>query len=324
MPTVNIQNSLLAGVQKDLLDFWKQPTPAFEVFKKLMTYPMAWKPIRNMPLAWKESIPFVSLWPYGDGRKYKTFKDRVMYAQIFNYELSIPFSKFDEEDDQLGDLRAHVQMCVQSYKKLPTILTMEYLNGVAVYNNTLLNAYDGVSVFSDVDGDGAARFGATGGNIVTGSGVTVAAVLKDFAVAQQRFMAFQDPTAGLPIFAEGDADYKNMVAIIPTSLNEVFQKASNAEMIRTDLTNNTSESNYLKGTFRYEISPYLTDTSDWYIVLEHPYYKPFFYSEKPMESIVADMSNSDRSREYNENTIYTHVRNRIGVWFPGVIIKINN
>ena len=143
--------------------------------------------------------------------------------------------------------------------------------------------------------------------------------------AQQRFMQFVDPNAGKPIFDEDMVNYNNLEAIIPITMNEIFQKATNAEYIRIDPGSITSETNYLKGTFKYRISPFLTDTSDWYIVVRHPYYRPFLYrTPKDVETVIADINNSDHAREVNENIIYTHIRNAIGVWFPGVIIKVNN
>lgn len=325
MPLPNIDRSLQAGILANLKETWQQTMPTFENQQDLFIYKLPYTNIRNATYVWKESLPFPELWPYGKGRQYKSFKDRYITLNKVNYELSIPWSKFDEEDDQLGDLRTHINKCVERYGLLPIVLLYEYFNGVAVMNPSLKTAYDGASLFSATDGDGNARLGVTGGNIVTGSGLTVAGIIHDFAVAQQRYMSMVDPTAGKPIFSEEDVSYNKMVAIIPIQLNEIFQKATNAEMIRIDSSNNTSESNYLKGTFEYRISPFLTDTSDWYICLKNKYWKPFVYvSPQNIETVVADINNSDHAREYNEYAIYTHIRSALGMWFPGTIMKINN
>lgn len=325
MPTVINERSLQAGIQANLMETWRQRMPDFEKQRRLFVFDIPYTDIRNPTYVWKESLPFPEMWPYGKGRKYKTFKDRYIQLNKIPYELSIPWNKFDEEDDQLGDMRTHIQRCVERYGMLPYILVSEYFTGVAVYNPSLKYAYDGASLFSATDGDGNARMGVTGGNIISGSGTTVAGVLHDFAVAQQRFMGMVDPTAGKPIFSEDEVNYSKMVAMIPKELNELFQKATKSNMLRVDSTNNTSESNWLLGTFEYQINPFLTDTSDWYIVVKNDYWKPFVYiSPKSIETILADVNNSDRAREYNEYAIYSHIRNALGVWFPGTMIKVNN
>ena len=324
MPIVNVSNSLIAGIQRDLADFWRQPTPTYDELRKALIYPLPWKPIRNMPLVFKETLPFPELWNYGDGRNKKSFKDRIVYGTIKNYSLVIPWSKFDEEDDQLGDLRAHVQRAVIQYKKLPAVLTTEYFNGVPVYNPALVPAYDGVSLFSSVDGNGHARFGVSGGNIVTGSGLTTAGVLNDLFVALDRFMQMRDPTAGLPIFSSDEANLSNLTAIIPTGLMELFTKATKAEIIRSSPDTTMPESNYVKGTFKFMVNPLLTDPNDWYLLLKNDYYKPFAYSEKSVETMIADQSNSDEARNRGENAFYSETRNRLIPFSPVCVIKINN
>lgn len=325
MPVANNTYSRVAGILADLKETWRQSIPKFEADQSLLMHKLPYNSIREATWVWKESLPFPEYWPYSKDRKVKTFRDRAITLGYYPYELSLSWNGFDEEDDQLHDMKSHVQGAVDRYGLLPTVLMYEYFNGTAVQLPQLYLCYDGAGLFSGTDGDGNARLGATGGNIITGTGATVSGVLHDFAAAQQRFMKFVDPNASKPIFDENMLGYSNMEAIIPIELNEIFQKASQAEMIRTDPGNITSETNYLKGTFKYRISPFLTDTSDWYIVLKHSYYKPFLYrSPKDVETIIADMSNSDKARSTYEKTIHTHIRTAIGLWFPGVIIKVNN
>lgn len=325
MPLSQFDKSLIAGVQDDLAATWQKVLPTFEKQQEPLLRKVKYTKIRNPQYVWKESLPFPALWPYGAGRKYKTLKDRSITLSKTNFELTIPWSKFDEDDDQIGDMKPHIMSCVKRYAALPMVLATEYFNGVAVENPALTLAYDGAGLFSDVDGNGADRMGVSGGNILTGSGATVAGVIHDAARVQQRLLSMKDPTAGKPIFDESTASYNNMVAIIPPALNEVFQKATGAELIRISNDNNVSESNFLKGTFSYMQNPYLTDTSDWYMVLNNDFWKPFvFIAPEDIQTVLADVNNSDRAREFNENIIYTHIRTSLGLFFPGCIIKINN
>jgi len=325
MPVANITRSLIAGVQDDLKESWRQTIPVFQKQQDALVKFLKGIKIRNAQYAWKESVPFVKLWPYGDARTPQTFKDRYLALGKYNYELSIPWSKFDEDDDLLGDMRQHVQAAVKRYAQLPDVLISEYFNNSASLNPSILTCWDGAAMFSTTDGDGAARGGVTGGNIVTGTGLSVAGVIHDLHVAQRRFLDFVDPTASKPIFSADDVDFKNMMLIGPNEANEVFQKAANSEYLRSDLGNVTSESNYLKGLFEWQLNPYLSDSSDYYVVLKHPYWKAFVYrSPESIESIVADFNNSDHAKLTGEFAIYTHVRTALGPWWPYVILKINN
>lgn len=325
MPTINNIESRRAGILADLKETWRQSMPKWEQQTNLLVRKLSVTNLREASYVWKESLPFPSYWPYGKGREYKTFRDRRITVNLWNYELSIPWAGFDADDDQLGDVKTHVQSAVDRYGQLPIVLLSEYFNGTAVEQPALSYTYDGASLYSATDGDGSNRLGVSGGNIITGTGATTSGVLHDFASAQQRFMSFVDPTASKPIFDESMVGYDKMTAIIPKELNEIFQKATQAEFIKVDPGNITSETNYLKGTFKYVINPFLTDTSDWYIVLDHSFYKPFVYrAPGDVSSIIADASNSDHAREYNEFVLYTHVRLGLAPFFPGSTIKVNN
>lgn len=325
MPILDNTNSLRAGILRDLRDTWKNRAPVFEKQQALWTKFIPYKNLRKAEFAWKESLPFPKPWKYGTGRTYQILKDRKIDISYHAYELSIPYNYYDAEDDQLGDMKPHIQSAVDRFLMIPDKFIAEYLNNSASLLPSISNAYDGVVIFSAVDGSGAARFGVTGGNIITGSGAgTVAAFVQDLAAAQRRFLDFLD-TAGQQIYNEEMVAYTSLHAVIPNSLNEIAQKASKSEYLRIDLGNTVSESNFVKGEFTYHINPYLTDTSDWYVVVDHPYWKMFAYrSPKDIRQIFADFSNSDRAREYNEEALMADVRVGIGPWAPFTAIKVNN
>ena len=325
MPVINVHESRQAGVISELMETWRQQMPIFEKQQQLLCRFLKFTKIRKAAYPFKESVPFPKYWGYGMTRTYQVFRDRVIELGIVPYELTIPWNAFDEEDDLLGDTRTHVQGAVKRFGQLPDVLLSEYINGIADLNPTLYNAYDGASLFSATDGNGNDRLGVSGGNIVTGSGLTVAGVIHDYHVVQRRMMQWLDPTASKPIFSPDEAQYSNLAAIGPLAANEVFKKAAKGEFLKTDAGNITSETNIIKGEFEFHLNPYLTDSSDWYVVLKHPYLKAFAYrAPRDVKTIIADINNSDKARETNEYSVYSHVRTRLGVWFPGVIVKVNN
>jgi hypothetical protein len=327
MPVANNTRSKIAGVQHNLAQTWRQEMPAW---KKAISYLVKWLPSSNLRKAdwvFKESLPAVSLWPYGTKRTFSTFRDRYLTSSIYNYTLNIPFSEFDANDDQIGDMKEHVNSALNRYKQLPIRMASEYFNASYSLSPAAVNAYDGAGLFSATDGASAARLGVTGGNIVTGSGLTAAGIATDIAAAQRRFLDMQDP-AGQPLYDMSMVEFSKLRIIAPNALNAVMRRVSEQEYIRVDALNNTSESNYLKSTFAWECLAYLTDSSDWYVCLDHPYYKPFVYraisGEGELRSIIADYNNSDHARDTGEYVLYTDTRVGIVPYFPGSIIKINN
>jgi len=218
-----------------------------------------------------------------------------------------------------------VQTAVSRYGLLAYTLFTEYLNGTAVLNDSLINAYDGAAICSATDGDANDRLGVSGGNVITGSGLTVAGVHNDIASAQRQAMGFVDPTAGKVIYTYDQVDYKNITVMGPKEANLVLQKAAGAENIKVSSDNMVSETNIQKGTWNYTINSLLTDSSDLYVFIHNPLWKAFIHRKpKNIRSIIADINNSDRAREFNEAGIYTDIRTQFAPYMPASIIKIDN
>lgn len=325
MPTIDITKSLQAGIRRDAMEMWRQEFPVFEKQQAVMLKMLPYVALRKATYVFKESVPFPTFWGYGESRRYRTFKDRQLQISLYPYQVAIPYSGWDKEDDQLQDTKTHVQMAVKRFFQLPDKMIAEYLNGTASLNPVLVTAYDGANVFSATDGDGAARFGVVGGNIVTGSGAgSVAAFINDLCAAQRRFLKFLDP-AGIPIFSEDDVQYTKLHVVGPNEFNGVFQKASKSENIRSDTQSITAETNFLMGEFKYHLNPYLTNVNNYFVFVEHGYYRPFAYrAPGEVRQIFADMSNSDRARDVNEEVLFSDCRVGMGPFQPACGIKINN
>lgn len=324
MAVIENTNSRTQGAYRDLTETWRNKFPVYEELNRLFSRYLPDRGVRFAKYAWKESVPFPTFWDFDKGRTRKMFQDRSLEIGIYPYELTIDSRGYDLEDDQLGDGSEHVKGAVDRFLQIPQKLIHEYLNGSADLNPSLLNSYDGASLYSATEGGGANRLGASGGNIVTGTGVTVSAFSNDLYSVQQRFLEFTD-TAGEILFSPAEVDFGKFIVVVPPELNEVAQQVAEAEYLRVDLANNTSQSNILKGKFRVKMSNLLTDASDWFVVLDHPYWKPFALRQaRDVRSIWADMANSDRSKEYNLESLYADTRTGLGPWFVGTTIKVNN
>lgn len=323
MALANIQSSLNQGIFRDLQETWRNKFPIFEKQNALFSRKLPDTTVRSAKYAWKESIPFPSKWDYTRGRTHKGFRDRDITVSVFPYENTIDVLGRDREHDQLGDTKTHINLSTTRFLQIPQKLFAEYLNGTANLNPSLVNAYDGVSIYSTVDGAGDARFGATNGNILTSSGLGVADLQNDLFRAQEQFLAYLD-TANEILYSPEDVDFLKFHVVVPRQLNEVAARVAEVEYLRSDPTNNTSEGNFFKGKFNLHINNLLTDSSDWYIFLEHEYWKTFVHRQNSsVRAIWADMSNSDRAREYNVESIYADQEIGIGLWAPFTTIKIN-
>lgn len=323
-------NSLIQGIYRDFKSFWKEAYVLYEKIVNLTCYRLPGasdSSARFAKYAWKESVPAPQFWNFDEGRQHQMFGDVQITVPVHPYELTVDVRRFDREHDQLGaeDARAQIQQGVNRYAQLPQIFASEQLNGAADKLPQLENAYDGVSLFSTTDGDGADRFGASGGNIVNGSGVSFADFQNDLWTAQQRYLTFLDP-AGEILFGEEEVSFMKMHIIAPKELNQTAHSVAEAEYLRIDDSNQVSQTNILKGTFQVHIFNYLTDSSDWYVILEHPHkvWRPFALRQNEIDSVWADMTNSDRSREQNFESLYTSQNTGLSVLCPFVIIKINN
>ena len=327
MPLVSNINSLRAGIQKDLAETWRQQWPVYEALQKAFLHYLPWINIRNAEYGFKERIPMPKPWPYGKGRSYQMFKDRKLTIGLFPYELTVPYSERDSSDDQLGDMKTHLGQIVGRFLQLPDIMITEYMTGTASYNyNGLVLAYDGVNLYSTTDGDGAARFGVTGGNIRPGSGVsTNAQVIDDIIGVRRQFLEMLEPVTNQPLHDPNKVTYNNMIFIVPTELDGIFRAIQKQQTIYSDASINTAQSNQFVGEIVYHVNQRLTDANDWFVVLQHDYWKPFAYrAPQNVRQILAEMNNSDHAREFAEETMYADLRLGIGPWAPFTTIKVSN
>lgn len=210
----------------------------------------------------------------------------------YKYGKAISWSEDDEKDDLTKSLPARAKQLGEAMKYLPVRIFFQILQAATnpLLLGTVPSAPDGVALYSATDGTGAARFGATGGNLVTGTGVTSADIRDDFFSALERFAAFLHTDGDTPLLSEDD--FQDVVIFHPVGMLQQFKEA----FFRTQVANGSSVfegSNIIMESgfsIRCFATPYLTDANDWYMFLP-----------KVPQSVIFGQREGLQTREFNSS-----------------------
>ena len=234
-------------------------------------------------------------------------------------------------------------MAGESASLLPERFLFDLIIGTASTLPAVPTAPDGAVMYSATAG-GADRFGVSGGNLLTGSGITnIASVQNDYYEAIEQFKQFQDGQ-GQPLLSDETIDagvcilhaaedtevmeqtflqqrqgigYANsgQAAIGPSSLTSVVDVSS-----ESNLVHDSSRNVQLWGTSRLA-------TGDWYVFLKNPPKKAtFFLSREGVQeftSLEGD-NNGDHTRTTGEEYVQGEERAGAGIALPYGTIKVNN
>lgn len=276
-----------------------------------------------------ETAPYPSYSPYGDTMRFKAFKSKVWTTVNYVYKMGIGWLKWDRNDDKLGDLMAQAQTGGNHFVTIEERMLFEMLLGSYTLLPAAPTAPDGVTAYSAVDGDGAARFGVTGGNIVSGGGVaTGAAIRADIWEACQRVVAFQD-TEGQPLHEPTVADH---VVLVYNSDNEevVREAVTQGRTLAGALTSTSNAAvtnTLLESGKQIDLWPTqrLRGTNDMFTFFPRAPYRPFYVQQRdPVTETFHTADNSDHSAVTDEEWIAWTARKGAGVGPCYSTVKIDN
>lgn len=269
-----------------------------------------------------EAAPHIELWidtiPE-EGMGSKTFT-------VINYKFGkrIKWKREDRADEMTGGLDGMVRGLAQSAGLLDERIFFDLLLGTTNILPTTVNAADGAALHSATDGASADRFGISGGNIVTGSGVaSSAAVRADFWDSHERVGQFLDGK-GQPLF--GDAvKTSGYVVIYGVANEEVFREAflqgRTHEASGAAVTNTILESGLSVDLWS---SSRITD-NDWFIFVKNPPQRSVFVQDREaLEERFADAETSDYTRDTDNEYMQVRLRKSGGVVLPYDTVKVNN
>lgn len=155
-----------------------------------------------------DSAPHAKRWPRGVPRFAKGFKSAQYTVVNHDWNVGVSAHENDVMDDRTGSMEKRAQDAGGNAARIP--VRVFYQLEESQTNVDLLpalpNCPDGAALFSATDGASGNRFGVSGGNVISGSGVaSVSAIQADYASAIVRAKQFQD-TEGQPYYPDGMED----------------------------------------------------------------------------------------------------------------------
>lgn len=277
--------------------------------------------------AYYESSPQARLWRDGESIPTDEFGSVQFSTENRSWAVRVQWSQDDREDDQTYSLLERARDSGRSFAQLDERVFYQLLLNSS--DNSLLPAIplsaDGVALYSTTDATGGARFGATNGNLLVGTGVaTSAAVRTDAFSAMDQIRSFQD-TAGAPLFDPGDLGSFHIFYGVHNDqvFREAFQQGRTLDG-GAAVSNIILESGLkivLNATQRIP-----SGDDDWFLFAEMPgRRKSIFQQERrAIRETMSTWQNSDLARETKIEGIQWDSRSGYGIAVPYNTVKINN
>lgn len=289
---------------------------------------------RYHDMAYIEAGPHVELWPRGDAIPQDGMDSVQFRATVHNWGRRVQWHADDRADDQTQSLLDASRMAGESFGLLPERMFFDLVNGTTGTLPAVPLAPDGSSMFATThttgSGAGAARFGATSGNLLTGTGIASTSTIQaDYYSALKQFLLFQDGK-GQPLLAPEVVQAGVIVIHAAADLaifEAAFQQVRQGRVMGTDA--GTTPSNVIIDSNRNVdlwASPRLA-TGDWYVFLKNPPKKATFRLERASvmeESSMRGDNNGDHTRTTGLEYIQWHAREGAGIALPYAAVKVNN
>lgn len=270
------------------------------------------------------------LWRRGDSISNKPIKDVTWTVTNRDWAKGVSWHQNDEADDQTKSLLTQAREIGNNFGLLAKRVFFQILlsSTDADLLPATMTAADGAALFSATAG-GAARFGVTGGNIITGSGVSSASAIEaDFYSAVTRLASFQDGE-GQPIWDSAVMD-KGFELFYGMTNNLVVQRAFKADAVAAGpltSTSNATVSNMIKvGGLQVKLTGTTRiTTNDMFVAMLDAGRKPIIMQERQgLKEMLSDETNSDVARKTGIKSLDWYERTGWGIATPYALVQIDN
>jgi hypothetical protein len=284
---------------------------------------------RYHDFAYFEAGPHAELWRRGESIPTDGFASVSFRATVHNFARRVKWHENDRADDQTQSLTDQARSAGRSWGLLAERMFFDLLTASTNTLPAVPNAPDGAAFFATTAG-GAARFGATNGNLLSGSGVaSESAILTDYYSMLEQFKSFQDGK-GQPLLDNDVTDGELLIIHAAADLQAFEQaflqkrqgivKGTDAGTTPTNIVQDASRKVKLWGTQRLA-------TGDWYgFLLNAPKKPTFMLTRKALteQTSFEGDNNSDHTRDTGEEYIQWQSRHGAGIALPYCACKINN
>ena len=277
-----------------------------------------------------ESAPHIKRWIRGTAMSSKAFRGITYTAINYEWAREVEWHFADEQDDQTKSLVDQARSLGTSFAILEERVYFQILTGSTDFDllPTVPTAPDGQNLFSTTSDGSTARFGATSGNSLTGTGTSQSQLETDFFSVMAQFKLFQD-TEGQPLWDKRTLDSPVTIMYAANgTLEQNFASVFEREITHSvQSSTGAGVSNVIKAkgyVVRLVSTQRLTGNS-WYATLEGVDVKPVFSQlrQSPAE-LNADFPNSDATRKTGFKGMGFYGRYGFGVSVPYASIKVTN
>lgn len=245
------------------------------------------------------------------------FGGRRFRALNYNYKVAIEWHEDDEADDQTGGLVDQARSAAGNFTLLPERVFFQILQGTTDTDllPSIPNAGDGAALYSTTNGSGTARFGATGGNSLTGLDLTTAADWQSsFYQGVEQFDQFED-TEGQPLDL-GSRAHANGITLVFNSDNrelaaKAFRQSQNVAIIQnaggTENVAAAAQSNFIIDsglTVDLFPSPRVTDSKLRLFIRNFGEKAIFMQTREALKDNLQDRATSDITKDNGMKALF--------------------
>ena len=284
--------------------------------------------------AYYKDAPFPRYWPRGQ-EVMKAGFEAVQFSLINrDFGLEVEWHGNDEDDNQLATgVRDRAADTGANFAFNRTDAFFDMLLGTTNFLPAVGNAPDGAAVFATTAG-GAARFGATNGNLLTSTGnnsFSSSIVLRaDIWRAIEQFHLFQN-TQGKPLFPKQAHD-QGYILYYGAANQDVFAEGflANPAAVTfgtagTDLAATSPQNSLAAAGIKIEgrAVQQITD-NDAFLFMRGTPFKPFFHQlRQPPTEQPFDEGNSKTSARSKLRSMIWHERSAYAPFLPYGVINLN-
>jgi hypothetical protein len=341
MQNVIAASVLTAGLRTTFADAYRLSTEArLERLRKVMELGVPSDKLTEL-YAYFETAPYPQRWPRGQSISTKPFDSKSFSVVNYDWAKRIAWHENDREDDQTRSLFDMAKSLGDHFATLHERIFFQMI--LAATDADLLpaipNCPDGADLYNASDGSGADRFGVSGGNIVSGSGVASAQAIKtDVLNGIELFRRFQD-VEGQPLWDDSMLDGGGYVLIYNVANDELVRTALKAttvlDRLKTDGTSTTDVSVasaaapaniVVEEGLRIELWPTQRITTDdlYLFAVGSPHKAVFQQERRGLRETFANVENSDVSRDTKQEYIQFDARYGYGSFLPYQTVQIDN